>query len=287
MLGGYGLPLFNFFPPFSYFLPALIQRLGSSLVASYNLAMAAGILLSGLTMYVLVRSRLGEMAAAVSAVAYMYSPYMLFQSFHRGNLGETLGLALFPLMLWASIRLTCTHNLRYLVVAALTYAALVLSHHVTAALLSPLVVLTWGGLLVRRNGSWRALQLNVAAVLLGLGLSSFFWIPVLMDSRWIQTDRISLTVELLTPWRLLTGAPPRDLGLMNTNPVGIGAVQTLLVIVAVVGLGRIRDRTTRWQTGLYLAGAGLYALLLLPLARPLWTHLSFLTILQWTYRLMA
>lgn len=287
LLGGYGLPLFNFFPPFSYYLPAALQWLGASLVASFNLAMAATIVLSGVTMYRFMRDLLDERAAVVSAVAYMYAPYMLFQSFQRGNLGETLGLALFPLVLWASYRLASSQDLRYLLATAMVYGALILAHHATAAVLSPLLLLFWGGLLASGNWSRRAFYLNVAALLLGLAMSAFFWIPAVADSRWIQIERISLAVELLPISRLLTGAPPRDLGLMNRSTVGIGLVQTLLVIVAMVGLRQLQDRRSRWHFGLTLSGVGIFALFLLPVSRPLWEQLPLVTILQWTYRLMA
>src|SRR5512136_1127176 len=65
---GYGYPLFNFYPALSHYFPLILHRLGISLLQSWNLSLAIGILASGLTMYLWARQVLGERGGFVAAV---------------------------------------------------------------------------------------------------------------------------------------------------------------------------------------------------------------------------
>jgi uncharacterized membrane protein len=51
---GYGYPLFNYYPPMIYVVPALIHLLGFSLITSLNLFMFLTFILAAWGMYNLV-----------------------------------------------------------------------------------------------------------------------------------------------------------------------------------------------------------------------------------------
>ena len=95
------------------------------------------ILLSAWGMWFFVRDWLGERAALVAAVAYVYVPYHLLDTYVRAAMGETLALALLPFALWAVRRATLRPSLLAVLGVALSYAAIHLSHNFVALMATP------------------------------------------------------------------------------------------------------------------------------------------------------
>jgi hypothetical protein len=102
--GGYGLPLFNFRPPWFYGLASLFHLAGTSVVTAVNLAVLVLLVWSGLAMYVLVQAFFGAVAGVVAAGAYMYAPYVLFDLYVRHALSEFSAFPLIPLSFWSLTR---------------------------------------------------------------------------------------------------------------------------------------------------------------------------------------
>lgn len=171
---GYGYPLFNFFPPLSFYPAELFHLLGFSFARAWNTAFVLYILLSGMTMYLFVKDIFGEKSPLVAAVAYMYAPYQLYNALYRGNLGESMALPLLPLILWAFRRLLISGKIRYLVLSALSYAALVLTHNVISFIFAPFLLLYVGALWLLKRRTPRSQSLIGVALLLFLGFSAFF-----------------------------------------------------------------------------------------------------------------
>lgn len=188
---GYGYPLLNFYGPLTYYLAVAFAALpGVGVVGGVKAVFVLGIALSGWGMYAFARDRWGALGGLLAAVAYVYAPYLLlFDPYLRGNLAECFTFAIVPWVLWAFGRLTAGGGRRYLVGAAVGWAALLLTHNVMAMLLSALllayVAFEW---LVRREG--RSLVAGVSALALGLGLAAFYWLPVLTERRFVQNENI-------------------------------------------------------------------------------------------------
>ena len=102
---GYGAPLFNYFPPLSYYPATGLHRLGIDTVNSWLLSMVLYTLAAAAGMFALgrhwTRSRLGGWLAAL---AYVYAPYFLFDSVTRGTSPEVAALAALPVALYGFTR---------------------------------------------------------------------------------------------------------------------------------------------------------------------------------------
>ncbi|MDH4209100.1 MAG: hypothetical protein OEV76_09520, partial [Anaerolineae bacterium] len=98
---GYGYPVFNFVPHLPYYLSELPHLVGLSLVHSVLISFGLALLGSGVAMYIFIRDVFGSRAALLSAVAYMYAPFHLYDMFFRGHLPGAWAMVLFPLVLWA------------------------------------------------------------------------------------------------------------------------------------------------------------------------------------------
>ena len=288
---GYGYPLFNFYASLPYYLAELIHLIGLDFVDSALAFFALCLTLSGLTIYLFAKDIFGERSALLAAVAYIYAPYHLYDLFRRSAMGSLLATVIVPLLFWASYRLISTGQGRYLVTLALTYGVLILSHNVSALIVTPLLILYLALLLLRRRKvAWMA----VAALALGLGMAAFFWLPALAEREAIQVDR------LITPpdfdfhnyfpslGQLFSPPPPADVGRMNPEvPNTLGLTHSLLALLALFALWRPKGEGVRFHVGYsFLALLGLI-FMMQPLSTPLWEDLPFLAYLQFPHRFLG
>jgi len=224
MAYGYGYPLFNFYAPFSFYLAEALHLLGLSFVAAWNGTMFLCLLAAGLFAYLLARDWMPEHGAVVAASAYLLAPYTIYDIYFRGNLAESTALPLLPLVLWAFGRLVRSRQARYLALAAISLALLLLTHQVMTLLFLPVlaiyVLLLWW-----REGHvpWHLL-IVLTAGLLALGLSAFFWMPAFLEKETVQIEQaftpggMNFRYNFITPGELFSPPVPAPLGLMNPSP---------------------------------------------------------------------
>ena len=81
---GYGYPVFNFFPYLAHSLIVGVHALGFDFLTAYKIASALALCASGWTAFALGRELFGERAGLVAGVAYLYSPYLLYDLHVRG-----------------------------------------------------------------------------------------------------------------------------------------------------------------------------------------------------------
>lgn len=214
---GYGFPLFNYYPPLPYYAGDLLHRLGFSYLRAVDALYLIGLAGAGLSMFVLTRRLWGDLGGLVSAVAYVYAPYLALDVYMRGALAELWGLAFAPALLWAIYELVTTSRLRFVPVVALLGAGLLLSHNLVAIIVAPAAVLWTVALLLSRGREVaRPALLAGVAALWGIGLAAFFTLPVLFEGPHVQLDSV-------TQWPFNYGdhfASVNDLFLLRSSDYG-------------------------------------------------------------------
>jgi len=185
---GYGLPLFNFYPPLPYYLGDLLHRLGLSYLDTVDALFAIALIGAGLSMFMLGRALWGNLGGIVCGVAYVYAPYLALDVYMRGALGELWALAIAPALFWAVYRLVATDRPAYVLATALFTGLLMLSHSLGSVIVLPMAAI-WGvGLLATHRNPARPALLNAAGALWGLGLAAFYSIPVLVEGDNVQLE---------------------------------------------------------------------------------------------------
>ena len=199
---GYGYPFFNIYAPGATFLGTLLYRLlPLTLENAVKATFGVTLLISAASMWLFVRDWLGERAALVAAVAFVYAPYHLLDVYVRAAMAESLALALLPLALWALRRTVREPSARHMVLTALTYAAIHLSSNLVALLFTPVLGLYLLLLVCQRARaeqdsslfSLASLSLCVryifapaAGLLLGVMLAAFFILPALAEKNFVN-----------------------------------------------------------------------------------------------------
>jgi len=296
---GYGYPTFIFYAPLPYYVAEVFHLLGAGPTAAIKITYALAFILSGLTMYAFGKRLWGPVAGLLSAVVYTYVPYRLVDIYVRCAFYEFCTFVFFPLILLLFLELVETGQLRYLALAGLAYAGLILTHIVTAFLFTPLLMAYVLWLVLRKAGPslrhWlRLSSLSLAAAVLALGLSAVFLLPVTVERSYIAQEQwtratYSYDQHFIYPFQLLSAF--WDYGYAVEGPedtmslqLGLAAV-TMSLVVAVLAL---RRRTSEWGTILFFLGLTLIIILaMLPISPPLWQILSVAALVQFPWRLLA
>ncbi|MCB9138007.1 MAG: hypothetical protein H6642_06655 [Caldilineaceae bacterium] len=292
---GYGYPFFNIYGPFSHFLGELLHHfLGLDFVPAVKSVFVISIVASAATMYAFVRSWGGRRAAVISALVYVYIPYHLFNLYVRANLAESMALAWLPFCLLA-VRMAMLRGSRpWIVMTAVAYAGLFLTSNLIVVLFTPvlgLYILTLVLVYARPDGTvnltlpggirfWPWLRRTLApaaGILLGLGLSAVFWLPMLLERRYVRVDqwfdgRYDYRGNFVYFYQLFS--PIWGFGVSEAGPndqIGfqLGVIALTLALLGIVLSWRRLERV-RGEMACFIA-AGLLALLAgLEWGRALW-----------------
>lgn len=290
----FGYPVFNYYAPLTYYLGAAYGWFLGGPVAGVKFVFVAVYFVGATGTYLFVRDQWGGRSGLVSAAAFLFAPYVVYTDTHgRGDSPEAFAIALAPLTFWTFLRLRRTGSKTDIVLAALALAALTLSHN--------LMALVFFGLLLAWLG-WQALWAGTErrglvvtgglAVLLGLGLSSFMWLPAILERDAVQFHNMTVgghydpTRHLVDASELFAPARREDL----TEPsfqfnFQIGVAQWALAVLGVLSmLWAANERKAILFFG--VLGSAL-VFLMLPASRAVWGAVPLLPFLQFPWRLMG
>lgn len=175
---GYGYPIFNFYAPLAYYIGGFINLLGVNVLDSTKIMMLIGIIMSAFFMYLFSKEIFGKAGGVLSALFYMYAPYHAVDIYVRGDVGEFYAYAFIPLLFYGLYKIYKKESLKYVFITSVAFALLILSHNLTALMVTPFAVL-FALLLIYKNN--KIFYKLLASLILGLSLSAFYFIPTLLE----------------------------------------------------------------------------------------------------------
>ncbi len=170
----YGYPVANFLYPGFMYIGSFIHALGFSFVDTIKIILGGSILTGSLFTFLWLKKYFSPMASFIGAIGFTTAPYVLFDLYHRGSVGEVLALA------WAAMGL-------YSIAAkkpwlfGLAVPLLILSHNTLA-----LLFLAFFAAYITFLRLWREFWFMFAV---GVGMSAFFWLPAIYERKYVVFDR--------------------------------------------------------------------------------------------------
>ena len=300
---GYGFPLYLFTSFFPAALAALLHRLGVGWAVALNAIFGLGVVLGGISTYLLGRDLFGGSpdgrqryfghgAGLVAAIAYVYAPFQSYDVLFRGSLWESFAWAFPPLVLLGVQRYAVRGERRFLIVGASALAAMILSHHLFAFLFAPVFGL-WVLAFALARRDWAILGRGALVGALGLGVTTFFWLPAMAERSLVQTERLlgSWVFDYRYNFSLLghLAALPRraDPRLLNDWPVkALGFVAFLVGAVPLLGWRRATRERRLVVFVLWTLVLGT-SWLALPASLWVWDHVPLLRYVQFPWRYLG
>ena len=212
---GYGDPLLNFYPPAFYFPAALLHVAGLDVLTSVRIVIAVGFALSAWWMFGLTRLFATVWPAIICVICYQLYPYRLYNLFFRGAFPELFAFVWLPAFAMYALRIATSrgfHSVKLLsipkallfedskrrislILAGLAFAAMVVTHSLTA-LMTAISILAVGILSLpflkgrnEYNGAGRVFIIVVIAMAVGALLSAWYSVPLLAELRWTQVGQ--------------------------------------------------------------------------------------------------
>ncbi len=182
---GYGYPIFNFYAPLPYYIAGFLTLLGFDVLFSTKIMMVIGIVIAGVFMYLLGREFWGKIGGFISSLFYLYAPYHAVQIFVRGDVGEFWAYGFIPLVFFGFYKVFKERKWRWIILGATSYAALILSHNLTAMMVSPFLIILIALFVYDsyRKNKIEKIKYLILTLLFGLMIPSFYWIPALWEMR--------------------------------------------------------------------------------------------------------
>ncbi|NJN82974.1 MAG: hypothetical protein HC802_12305 [Caldilineaceae bacterium] len=294
---GMGYPVFNFYSPSTYYLAELLVLLGAGYGAAMVLSMVLLLLLAGFGAYLLALDFLelqdglpNGWAALVASAAYVSAPYLLTNIYVRGAIAELGAQALLPWILWSFRRLLIADDpTPYAFVAAFSLGGLAVTHNISLLLFPPMLFIylavIWRQF--QRSDQLRPARLCwvIGAGLAAVGVSAFFWLPLLVERLYLADNAYSLSAARISE-HVWTLASFLDLHVpfeyTGDAPFQFGFVQLL---VGVTGFLLLKNRTA--EAWYWAAVTLILSLLIFEPLLPFWLSSNIFLIVQFPWRLLA
>jgi hypothetical protein len=293
---GFGYPLFSFVYPLPFYLAEIFHLLGFSLVNSVKMVFGFSIPLSMYFMYKLLKQYMNEEFSLAGAVLYVYAPYRALEMFVRGTIGEIVAFVFFPLIILAFTKLTGNQrSLKWVGIAGLSVAGLVLSHNIMAYMFTPfLMVLIAMRIVWLVKDKKQAIVDCVKGLSLGLLSSIYFWFPAIYESTLMKYDTVfnfydhypALKQFIIPYWGYGASVP----GNYDTMSFYMGMTGIVLVISGIV-LFVLKNKMFNKEEKIFVGWSIFIALISVFMmnfrSAWLWRNLPLLPYFQFPWRFLA
>ena len=283
---GYGSPNFVFYSPLSYYFVSLINIIVPSLIFSMVIAIWFSFFLSGITMFITSNKIFGRSGSLLSAVIYQILPFHLLDLYTRGTFAELFAFIWFPLII-LFIHETLEKKTKTASIGlCISYAGLILTHLMSGFIFTFVIgtYLIYNYFLLKDK---KPLLKTLLSLILGLGLSSFYLIPVIFERKFVQIEYIvTCPVGNYKKNFLFTWDKVQTVLQSFCLSMHIGVVlEAMLLIVIILLILNNRDRLSYGkQQGFFILLFLLAFFLTTPLSRPVWDFMPFFPTIQFPWR---
>lgn len=250
---GYGYPVANFLYPGFLYIGSLLRLLDFSFVNIVKVIFGLSLLSSGVGMYLWLKRQFNTVSSIVGSLSYMAAPYMLFDIYKRGSVGEVLALGFVPISLYA-----IDGGQPWLF--TLSVILLILAHNSLA-----LIFLLWFILYLFIT---KRLNKYFVWMALAVGATMFFWFPALHEQKYVVFS--STTVS---------------------NPfdyfVSYGSIQLLGIASVLAGLGVLIAKIRHPKKIIFLLSFLLGIFLALPVSGFFWKIPLMNSLFQFPFRFLS
>ena len=249
------------------------MKLGLSIENSLKLVTVTAFLGAAVVWYLWLKDKFGRFAAAAAGIFSLTAIYPLAVILIRGSLGEILAYFLLALNFYLLGRLIQKPSRWRYLLAVGGLSAFLLSHNISVIFGLPLLV-------IYALRGWRVTAL---AFINSIGLTLFFWLPLLLERRFTYFNSIVDASELFNHFPTLGQLIYMPLGFgisapgtADTMSFTLGPVQWLIVLLALF---------TR-KSGFFGWAFVAFVFLALPISGWFWKLFPILNFVQFPWRLV-
>lgn len=183
LCGSKGCPVFLFEYITPFYIGSLFHFIGFSYINSIKLLLGFSFIISGIGMYIFVKSHYGKLSAFVASLFYLFAPFHLSEMHFRVGIGMVLAFAFVPFLFLFTKKLVENKNkILFVILTSILLLLLITTHSSVTLLILPLLFL-YTFIISKRKIISSFFYLSIS-IILGLGLSCFYWLPALKEIQY-------------------------------------------------------------------------------------------------------
>jgi len=283
---GFGDVALRFYPPLSYYILDGFYFLFNDWFVASLVAFFSVFFVGGVGVYLWARQEFSHAQSLLAAGIFIFAPYHLNQIYNNFLFAEFSASAVIPFCFLFVTRVCRRGHWLDILGLAASYALLILTH-LPSAVIGSLALLFYTLFLLRRENTLPTLARLFSSVLLGLGLSSFYWLRMAMELGWVKhssgpylsgvwgySDNFLFTLESLNFQDSVENLWLADLMLLA------------MLVIAVPSIAFLIRRSSRPSQFVLAAGAGFLfsAFMAVIISKPVWDNLKFIQDVQFPWR---
>lgn len=280
----FGTPVFIFNYHLPYYAATFFHMIGINLEDAFKLILSISFILSGVGFFLWMSQLVRKDAAFLGAMLFGLAPYHFLNVFVRGAFGETVGLAIVPFIFWQIEKIRSKNNILNVFIAGIFYGFLILAHNGTSLIFSPIFLLYS---LFRMKNKYN-LRSFCALFFIGILISSYFWLPAIVESRYVSIDSAmrSMYTQHFPPFLYLIfsrwGFGP-DVNIQNGLSPQVGIAMFIFVFIAIVNFLRQKNKFVAFWLFIFLSAIFFTT----SLSNIFWKNIISLRLLEFPWRFTA
>lgn len=280
----FGTPVFIFNYQLPYYIATLLHLIGLNLEDTFKLILSVSFVLCGVGFFLWLSQLVHKEAAFFGALLFGLAPYHFLDVFVRGAFGETIGLAIVPFVFWQIEKIRNKNNILDVFIAGTLYGLLILAHNGTALMFSPVFLLYC---LFRMKNKYN-LRSFFTFFLIGILASSYFWLPAIVESRYVNGASAfgDMYKEHFPPFLYLIYSKwgfGHDVNIQNGLSPQVGIVLFILVLIAIIKFFRHKDKFVGFWLFIFFAAIFFTT----SLSNIFWNNVIALRVLEFPWRFTA
>lgn len=285
---GFGYPLFNFVFPLPFYLGEIFHFFGFSFVDSIKLVFVLSVPLSGFFMYKFLREFAGELISLAGAILYIYTPYRATDIFVRGAVGESLAFVFPPLIALSIIKIVRTKEIKWISVLGFSTVLLITSHNIMSYMFLPFLIGLAILLIFKSKTPTSLVSKRIFfGFVLGLLMSVYFWLPAIVESRYMKydtvfnySDHFPTIRQLITPYFGYGASVP---GSYDGMSFFLGTLNLVLVVIGTYVFLKKRTPILGWALTTFFISI----FLMNHRSTFLWKNVPFMPYFQFPWRFLS
>jgi len=252
----FGYPVSNFLYPGFLYLGSLIHVLGLSFVMTVKCILASSVIIGALAIYIAL-FEYSPFIRTVAALSFVFSPYVYYDLYKRGSVGEVLAMSV-ALLSFMSLKRG------WLWMFAPLMGFLILSHNSLFLIL--------GGFLLLKLVTTKNIQF-LKSYGLGVGMAAFFWIPALVEQRYVRFN----TIMVSDPTKYF-------ISMFDASFIGLSTIFSFIITVYFFIKRKQKEKK---DIVLFIISFIAVYILVTPVSFPLWNIPAFSRLFQFPYRFLS
>lgn len=281
---GFGVPLFNYVYPLPNYFSSLFHLFGSSFIDAFKLNMLFSTIIGSVFMFLWAKEFWGEPGGLISSAFFSFSPYRILDTYVRGSVGEVWAMSLFPLFLWSITKYSKSKKNKFTIMSSISFALVIFSHNILALMFMAFALLYITFVLDRK-----LLLRNFITLLWGVGLSSIFWFPAILETVYVRglqiynySDNFPELYQLIFPsWG--TGFSSGSLSNQLSFQIGLANLLAVLASFFLLFKKNFNKKIIYFSLAIFSA----VILLMLRISLPLWRIIPLMNYFQFPWRFLS